>query len=200
MKLTPSLAISSVNKVGKCRKCGTIFDLRHFKTRGSRIKQTMQEMSLCYDCAFWLLFFQERKYKKKDYEIVDGHVYVVNNVEAGDDIVYIIKEKYFLHIDDHTVAAYNDVSYIGVLPDNLRRLHKDTAYFITKRIYNKVSALGNTYSCPAKGCYDRYHCFFYHPEEHEKNGSFNKIPEDWHVGSEHCPNFANKNDIQFKVE
>lgn len=153
----------------------------------------MREQNLCYDCAFWHSFFEKRKYKKKDYEIVNGIVYLVNNVDPGEGICYDMHCSYLLY-PDNKVGYYNDTIKIGSLSPSYRRKYRNTAKFITKRLYKRLNTLPD-FHCKAKGCYDRYNCMFYHPEEHEANGPFNKIPEAWVVGNEKCPHFANRNEI-----
>jgi len=159
----------------------------------------MGDLKVCYDCAFWYLFFSSRKYKKEhDYEIIGGHVYVVNNEETGDVIVYNIYRVYILY-HNGSVQSYNDCFHIGKLTEPYRKKHKDTAKFITQKLYNRLKNRQN-FKCQAKGCYDRYNCMFYHPEEHEQNGPFNQIPNDWVVGNEKCPHFANRNDILEQID
>lgn len=186
------------NKTYKCSKCGQKYDPHLLDGRKSKMKPIMMGYEVCYDCAFWINFFQQRKYKKPDYEIVNGIVYVVNNIPKDKFGMITGKEAYFIHADG-TRVRYNDVWTIGRLTLPFRKKYPDTAQFLSKKLYQTLEN-NHDFHCQARGCFDRYNCMMYHPEELEVNGPFNEIPGDWKIGNEHCSHFANRKEITTSID
>lgn len=98
--------------------------------------------------------------------------------------IYIMKA-------DGTVKRSNDVWHQGEIPEMFRHLFPNTAKFISCQLFRRLNNR-SWFQCQRKGCYDRYHCYWYHPELTEPDGEpWNIIPDNWIIGGEMCPNFVN---------
>lgn len=74
-------------------------------------------------------------------------------------------------------------AFTELLPDQYRFISADTFFKIKEYCAP---------DCKSKGCFDRYHCYWYNVKLMEKYGPWNKIPKNYIVGSEMCESFINK--------
>ena len=172
-----------------CEKCGKKIRADCYN-KSSGIYNRMLSESICYDCAYWLEMTDNMP---ETYEIVNGICYdfqpYCNKIKAktanlghNGKIFYILK-------NDGSVLMSNDVWNKGEVPAQYKDKLKDTAIFIPREIYEPLTRRRAV--CENKGCYDRYHCFFYDFRIEYDTGPFNKIPRDWIIGNEYCKAFAN---------
>lgn len=173
-----------------CSCCGTPFELDGFYP-SNKLTKKMKAENICFSCAFWKDKIDDPPVNR---EIIDGQYYIFNpwgkarNIQGyGSCAMYIVK-------NDGDIKRSNNVYYQGQVPDCFKDLLPNTAKFITKMAYiNIKKRLG--FKCQAKGCWDRYHCFWYNTEIEKENGPWNTIPASHRPGEEQCESFINKNDI-----
>lgn len=174
-----------------CSCCGVPMEIDTFDQRASLTK-LMHKKQLCFTCAFWK---DKIENPVPDREIINGSHYVIHEWQSerchfqgfGGASMYILK-------NDGTVKRSNNVWFQGNIPDRFKSELSNTAKFITKTAYYKIKENVN-FSCNKKGCWDRYNCFFYHPEEMEKQGAWNKVPDSHKPGNECCELFLNKDNV-----
>ena len=103
------------------------------------------------------------------------------------------EKKYYLLKSGQVGMANSLISY-GKIPERFKALLPNEGQFITRKLYYRLrDNVGH--NCQMKGCYDRYHCYYYHPELTEPDGPWNKIPANCQPGWEGCPLFINKAEI-----
>lgn len=172
-----------------CESCGKKIRADCYN-KSSNIYKRMFAESVCYDCAYWLEIIENMP---ETYEIIDGVCYDFQpfcpkekaktaNLGSNGKRMYILK-------NDGSVKMSNDVWDKGHVPKQFLDKLKDTAIFIPREVYEPLTIRKAT--CENKGCYDRYHCFFYDFRIEYDKGPFNKIPKDWITGNEYCRAFAN---------
>lgn len=173
----------------RCVYCGAPINIKDFDKK-SPVPQIMARERLCFTCAFWK---EKIENPHPDREIVNGFHYVINPwlYSRGFFQGFGGKSMYLLR-NNGTVTRSNNVWCQGEIPERFRSQLPNTARFITRRAYDKIK--NNIYfTCNKKGCWDRYHCYFYDPEQEKANGAWNTIPDNYVVGSEGCELFLDKN-------
>lgn len=86
------------------------------------------------------------------------------------------------------IYAYSPV-YIAKIPERFRKQLPDKFRFISEKTYLQIIKRGNR-ECTAKGCWDRYRCFWYNKEKMEPdNKPYNIIPHYHNIGDEECESF-----------
>lgn len=174
----------------QCAKCGQTVDLRDFNVE-NRYYPIMAQNQVCYECAYWMHL---KDHPIPNSQIID-HVYysctpVSSRGELGRLSLYDPKRHYIL-TNDNEIQCVLLSCYYGIIPERFHNLLPDTAKYIARPTFTKIKKKAG-YKCRRIGCYDRYHCFWYNPEEVEPNGPWNEIPK-WHQpGWEECPLFINK--------
>lgn len=174
-----------------CSCCGAPMEIDTFDQRAS-LTIFMRKRQLCFTCAFWK---DKIENPHPDREIINGSHYVFHKSLSehrhfqgfGGTTMYILK-------NDGTVKRSNNVWFQGNIPDRFRQQLPDTAKFIAKAAYYRIRD-NFQFSCNKKGCWDRYDCFFYHPEEMEKQGAWNQVPKNHTPGGECCELFLNKDNV-----
>lgn len=178
-----------------CSCCGLPTNVDDFDQRAP-LTILMRKEQLCFTCAFWK---DKIAHPHPDREIINGSHYVFHKWLSkpqhfqgfGGKTMYILK-------NDGTVKRSNNVWFQGDVPDKFKPQLPDTAKFITKAAYYKIKENVN-FSCNKKGCWDRYNCFFYHPEKMDSHGVWNEIPESHKPGDECCELFLNKDSVFTKI-
>lgn len=171
-----------------CANCGKHTDLEKYQDSRDGIVMLMRQHQICYSCAFWMNF----KDHLGNYEVVGGKAY-----DFGDQVFVVkahhlaIKLRYIWHFD-RTVEKLENCRCIGTVPGHIGI--QDTGRFISKQMYKKLSKTKD-HLCRAKGCYDRYHCYWYNAEVMEKDGAWNVIPKTHKIGDERCEGFINKDSM-----
>lgn len=168
----------------QCSKCGKDVNIEKYIPK-SAMTLDMYDRQLCHHCAYWEKFFASNT----PFEIIDGKVWTY-----GPQMFTVLSRhlpvqiRYVFHPDGSIFQMNNSFS-LGDAPKEYSLA--DTGRFISRSVFDKLSD-GDGYHCRAIGCYDRYHCYWYHPEEFEKDGPWNVIPESHKTGDEHCDGFLNK--------
>lgn len=174
-----------------CHICGSPLDLESYNQKEPLVKK-MRHEHLCFNCAFWL---DKSENPPKGREIINGSHYVFHNWNSGSGRFCGFGGRPFYALrNDGTVIRSNNVWFQGNIPDRFKDRFPNTARLITRNAYTKLKD-NVLFRCDRKGCFDRYHCFFYHADEIEKNGAWNKVPANHVVGSEECELFLNKDKI-----
>ena len=168
----------------KCSKCGRDVDIEKYIPKAA-MTLDMYDNRLCHHCAYWKNFFAS----DTPYEIVDGKIWTY-----GTQLFTVLSRRISVKIryifrPDGSVKQLNNSYCLGEVPPEYEL--PDTGRFVRREVFEKLED-GNGYHCRAMGCYDRYHCYWYHPEEWEKNGPWNVVPKTHKVGDEHCNGFLNK--------
>ena len=168
-----------------CEECGK--KVRDCFNANSSVYQKMIAESLCYECAYWKNIIENWK---DTYYVIDGICYDFQPFHDGNEANIMLgsngKNYYALTTECHAIHS-NDVWVKGTVPERFRDILKDSAYHITGDAYNILS--NGCHICKNKGCYDRYHCFFYDYRNEYGIGPYNVIPRNWVAGNEHCKSF-----------
>jgi len=182
--------VSTQPLIIECQLCGKTEALDDFDP-SSPLYDTMHDRHLCYSCAFWT---DKIEHPLPDREVINGHHYTVHPFAHRPENVLrgFFGKEFCIRRFDGTLVKSNNVWHQGKIPERFRQALPDTAVFISLMAYQRL--LNDCHKCMAKGCWDRYHCFRY-DLSCEKNGAFNKIPTNHHVGDEHCPSFINRSEL-----
>jgi hypothetical protein len=81
--------------------------------------------------------------------------------------------------------------YIADVPKQFRKKFPDKYRFISLRIYSLI-ADRICKECRAKGCWDRYTCYWYDKKKMEPKKPWNTVPPYHHDGDEQCDSYINK--------
>ena len=173
-----------------CLSCGSHFNLRDFDIK-LPLPKIMQRERLCFTCAFWK---DKINNPLPNRQIIDGAHYTFSPwaiqpqtfIGHGGQVFHIL-------LNDGAVIRSNNVWCQGEIPERFRSMLPNTARFITKKAYNKLKSQP-LFKCQSKGCWDRYHCFWYDMTL-EENGAWNKIPNSHKVGDECCESFLDKSQV-----
>ncbi len=174
-----------------CHLCGAPIELESYDIKAKLVRK-MKHEHICFSCAFWT---DKIENPSKGREIINGFHYIFSPWNSGEKRFRGLNGSpyYALH-NDGTAIRSNNVWVQGRIPDRFRELLPDTAKLITRNAYTKLKD-NVLFKCERKGCFDRYHCFFYHADEIEKNGAWNTVPANHVVGSEECELFLDKDKI-----
>lgn len=187
-------AMESCANNNVCRICHTPINFEDYDQK-DKIVQLMKRDNLCFCCAFW----KDKIYKpSQEREIINGVHYIFYPwIPKKKKSIDIRNDSYYVLHGDGSVRKSNNVTIQGKIPDRFKSRLKDTARFITKYAYNKLKD-NVQFSCNKKGCFDRYHCYFYNTDIMERYGAWNKIPSNHVVGSEGCELFLDKDKVFIK--
>ena len=175
----------------KCTYCGSPVDLRDYKL--SSLQSLMIERKLCFTCAYWMSKADDMP---EHCHVIDGQLIAFNPWKSlGEREILPARgyKPFYIMLNDGDVKRSNNISVQGAVPQYLRHLFPDTARYINKDIYYKVKR-HPFFKCQSKGCWDRYHCYWYDMEL-EKNGPWNEIPKSHKMGDECCESFLDKTTI-----
>lgn len=170
-----------------CTHCGKEIAKNNQPTKGA-ISKIMQNTGMCYECAYWTNFMDS---PPPYLEIIGGTCYnvcpmakrVPNAMLGSKNTKYILRK-------DGSVERSNDIWNLGDVPLSFRNKLRDTAYWVDKRIYDRLKDFGLR-RCKAKGCMDRYHCLQFDYRIEFDEGPYNIVPITWIVGDENCKDFIN---------
>lgn len=175
----------------KCHLCGSEIGLSEYNQK-EKLVQKMKNEHICFKCAFWK---DKAEHPAPGREIINGTHYMFNKWNSDDHgFRGCGGSSHYILRTDGTVVRSNNVWIQGDIPNHFLDLLPDTAKFITREAYNKLKD-NVSFKCERKGCFDRYHCYFYHADEMEKNGAWNKVPLNHVVGSEECELFLDKDKV-----
>ena len=172
-----------------CTHCGKQIDLDSYIIHKQVLTAPMRENQLCFECAYWMDIV---KHPIPGSFIIDGAMYTFDVIEQHRSIRETTKDvRFILDQCNNTALAIRNIKSIGVVPEHFKEMYPDQYRFITYTAFRQVNHhIGSL--CEAKGCWDRYHCFWYNKVAAEPNGPWNKIPVGYNPGDEMCENFINK--------
>lgn len=176
----------------QCTHCGQTFDLDLYCAYKG-ISKRMRAERLCFDCAYWKGYIEN---PTPGTAIVSGALYVFtpdrreidrrNIRKRGITFAHDMTSKEIVTCIAPVFKARVPATFSEMLPDQYRFISADT--------YFRIKEYCAPY-CNSKGCFDRYHCFWYHPEISEPHGPWNHVPKKYTVGSEMCESFINKEEM-----
>ena len=178
-----------------CKQCGAPVDLRDYRRRQIML-QKMYDRQTCYDCTYWN---EKIESPEPNRQIIDGEYILFEpwvKLKEIDILLGREPKSYYAQCNDGTVIRSNNIVRLGMVPEKFRKFLPDTARFITKNAYYRIDA-HPYFVCKSKGCWDRYHCFWYDMSL-EKDGPWNVIPEDHVMGGECCESFLDKDNTYIK--
>lgn len=166
-----------------CSCCGAVVDIDAYVIR-HRLFKRMKESSQCFACAFWHDIAEN---KKNGQEILNGHLYASKKGR---------NKKLYRHIlkNDGTVTTLTDAWYYGAIPEHLQSILPDSGRLITQKAYRIIKDNPH-FQCHSKGCWDRYHCYWYNVQNMEMDGPWNVVPAEHKIGDELCESFINKENM-----
>lgn len=167
-----------------CLCCGDYVDCGDYNPM-SPIPKIMEAAHLCFSCAFWT---DKANNPLPGQQIIDGKCYAFKPWGRKSK-----QRSCYLRLSDGTAIRSNSFVDYGTVPKRFMSILPDTAKFITKQAYHRISA-HPYFKCKSKGCWDRYHCFWYDMTL-EGNKPWNVIPKNHRVGDECCESFLNKNKV-----
>lgn len=172
-----------------CVSCGAGVDLHEYAP-GCKYLGLMYHNHECYECSYWRRLITNRP---KGSLVIDGELITFSYTRTNPFTAILHRVK---HIVTHNAQAYvanNIVSY-GKVPERYKQYLPNEGTYVPRSVYAQIKK-NEGLNCRKKGCYDRYHCFFYHPEHTEPSGPWNEIPANYKPGWEGCPMFVNKNTV-----
>lgn len=171
-----------------CLICGKKIDFWLCPKR--TLAKAMKSKTLCFECAYWTDYIE---HPSPGTVIISGGVYEFTPIFTKIDWRQLKKKDMVYAIEIKTGKAVSGYKpfFIGSVPDNFKEKLPDQFKFISKETYLRiVNHQGGP--CMAKGCWDRYHCYWYDAKLAEPKKPWNKIPKDYQIGNELCPSFINK--------
>ena len=178
--------------IRRCSSCGKrILDFGFVDD--SPIYKLMSESGMCYECAYWKDFIEN---KPDNLEIIEGKCYHFLREQYKTPMMTLGMEgkmRYILRRNGD-VAKSNDVWLINEVPLKYRDQLPNTAWWIKSRAYYKLERWD--FKCRSKACMDRYHCYRFDYKNELGKEPYNFPPLDWITGDEHCRDFVNLLDIR----
>lgn len=163
-----------------CLCCGMPYDIIDYQ-RTNALLPVVKDKQVCISCAYWVDLAE----RQPDNMFVIGHECFMYEKGSKHNAVYVLKNK--------TEVFYSrNIRNIGKVPEYLQHILPDNAQYIDVESYRIINRIQG-YVCKSKGCWDRYHCFWYPlPEPYEP---WNVVPPKHKIGGECCPIFINKSKI-----
>lgn len=173
-----------------CRYCGSLICLEDYNKK-LPLPQVMKSEQLCFSCAYWK---NKINNPAPNHQIINGKYWIF---EPWSDKPLLFAghggKTFYIILNDGGVLRSNNIWCQGEIPQRFREALPDTAKFITRTAYYKVKNQP-CFQCQAKGCWDRYHCFWYNISQ-EIGEPWNIIPNDHKIGEECCEIFLDKSKV-----
>lgn len=152
----------------------------------------MHDQQLCFTCAFWMDKILNHNICN---QIINGELLVFNpyTTSKPSHITFTDNKTVYIQLTDGTVMRSNDIWSQGMVPEQFRSQLPDSAVYITKQAYFNINK-HPFFQCHSKGCWDRYHCHWYDPNQ-EVDGPWNEIPTSHKTGDECCESFLDKTKV-----
>lgn len=152
------------------------------------IARLMRKSQLCYECTFWKQYISN---PISGTFIVNGKLYkgeikqdfITGNKRNNKVLLRELKTGNLMYCTSPPVL-------ISKVPERFRDELPDKYGFISSRTYKLL--LERCTDCLAKGCWDRYYCFWYNASKAEPKQPWNEIPHYHKPGDEKCESFINK--------
>lgn len=172
-----------------CSYCGKEYCIGLYN-RKSDLRQKMREEGLCFDCAYWKDYIE---HPSEDTAIVNGALYIFKPITKR-----LLKRDRKLkgmifarNMTTGAIVGCREYRKITVVPERFRSALPDQFRTISEETYRQIDERPIP-ECLSKGCWDRYHCFWYNAKKAEPNKPWNEIPHYHKPGGEHCESFINK--------
>jgi hypothetical protein len=178
-----------------CIKCGSTVNLDDYNKKSPKV-QAMKQNVMCFSCTYWS---DQLSSNNSLHHIINGQLWVFNPWIYYDEHPVFPEyvghkgEAFYIMLNNKDVIRSNNVSLLGDIPHYFRQSNPDTARFITSKAY-KIIKNHPFFKCQSKGCWDRYHCYWY-DERNEVNGPWNIIPKSHVIGEECCEIFLEKTNV-----
>lgn len=190
---------SIIKRVRVCSECGKKFVYLSTNDYSGEYYKNISQKGMCFECAYWESLANA---DNEHIQVADGVCYRILPYVENPDMFTILGGngvvRYFVTKDFNTVKS-NDVWMIGRVPERFRKYFPDTGWFCHKRIYKRI--LNFNLKCSEAGCFDRYKCLRFRTEIELRNGPYNKVPDNWKKGDEHCSKFTDTDLVyNFKQE
>lgn len=176
-------------RIFHCSHCGQSCDLDLFCHYKGRTKRMRQER-LCFDCAYWMDYIDN---PIPDTAIVSGALYsfVPDRREIDRRNIRKTGITFALDMNNREIVTCISPIFKAKVPKSFSELLPDQYRFISAETYFRIKEYCAPH-CTSKGCFDRYHCFWYNAQLMESRGPWNKIPKDYIIGGEMCESFIDK--------
>lgn len=164
-----------------CLCCGITYDINDYQ-RNSKLLHIVKNKQVCISCAYW---YGLAEHQPENMFIINHECFMFEKGKKHPGIYVLRGLEVFRSLNVRNIGRVPDYFH-DILPDNARYIDMET-YRIIKRAHGQ--------ECQSKGCWDRYHCFWYPlPEPYEP---WNVVPPKHRVGGEYCPIFINKFNLKF---
>jgi hypothetical protein len=176
-----------------CSNCGKIEQQRMYYSE-SNIARLARLKTLCFDCAYWENYMQ---HPLAGTAVVSGGLWYFNPQK---EVLYNKSRRTRKGIVLAHELKTGDVVYsttyrlIAKIPKHIKTRLPDQYRFISEQTYSLLISR-QCKECLAKGCWDRYYCFWYDAAKAEPNKPWNEVPSYHKPGDELCETFINKNEM-----
>lgn len=167
-----------------CLHCGAHVDCGDYNPM-SPILKIMAAKHFCFSCALWT---DRINNPSPHQQIIDGAYYIFKPLDNNSR-----QKTRHIRLNNGLAICSNNIVFYGQVPDLFLSAFPNTARFITAKAYRKIRH-HPYFKCKSKGCWDRYHCFWYDMTL-EARGPWNVIPSSHKIGGECCESFLNKNKV-----
>ena len=172
-----------------CSNCGKTVTSINFNSEAP-LARLMRVESLCFDCAFWKDYITN---PQPDTTIISGKLYAFHPIEQKPNRSQMKRKGivFARNMQTGAIVSCTDYRYIANIPDTFKPQLPDHYRFISAETYSLIAERAIP-ECLAKGCWDRYHCFWYNTTKAEPHKPWNQIPHYHKPGDEQCESFINK--------
>lgn len=172
-----------------CSICGSEINI-WLCSRKRSLTKLMRHYNLCFECAYWTNFIHN---PTPGSTIISGGIYMFEPIDGIVDWrkLRMSNTVYVMDLYTKKVMGSTKCSLIGIIPKIFSKQLPDQYKFISKDTYLKIVNYQGT-CCIAKGCWDRYSCWWYNAQIAEPKGPWNAIPKNHKIGDELCESFINK--------
>lgn len=173
-----------------CSTCGKEIPPDLFFSQ-SPIARRMRLKQMCFDCAFWDDYMEN---KQSDTYVISGGLYVFFPLTSDTWNKRKAKFRKFFYAHDmltRTAVYSTSCQHITDIPEHIKQKFPDQYRFISKDVFERLTDR-MCKECLAKGCWDRYWCYWYNKQKAERDTPWNTIPDYHKPGGEECESFINK--------
>ena len=143
---------------------------------------------MCYTCAYWL---DKVDNMPEHHYIIDGKLVVFYPWTKVKTVFDSCNTRgHYIMLNNGEVKRSNNMYISADVPAEFRELLPDMARFVSREVYYKAKN-NPFFKCRAKGCWDRYRCYWYDMTL-EADGPWNEIPASHKIGGEGCESFIDK--------
>lgn len=177
-----------MDKILTCSFCGRTVTINRYVST-SALNKRMRIENLCYDCAFWKDYLE---HPRPGSVILSGKLYALSPITRYLNGTSRRRNgiQFARNMQTGKAIAFTSYHCLATVPRQFRERIPDQYRFISERTYTLLWQ--RTKKCCIKGCWDRYHCWWYDKDKAEPKGPWNEIPKTHKIGDENCESFINK--------